>query len=169
MSSISFAEEPYKYKKQVLLKLQEKTEIAMTELEAAAGKCYEEQKASSLSIAHFKDINISHKEMMTALFYFSAKADLECITEIKFKNLAYSLLKYQRTLKSYNESLKPLPYVHFSSGTDEELEIRYTELPLKYRTALEKILELSKPFDSGKILKQIEFEIYGITPKDIYY
>ncbi len=165
----SFAEEPYKYKKQVISELQKKTDIALVALEEATGKCYEKKKTSSINVSHFKDINISHKNMMTALFYFSAKADLECITEIKFKNLAYALLKYQRTLQIYNEDLEPLPYVHFSLGTDEELKIRYNEISPKYRAALEKISGLSKPFDSGKIFRQIELEIYGITPKNIYY
>lgn len=168
-SSISFAEEPYKYKAQTLSAVQKKFEIALIELEEAISKCNEEKKMSNLSASHLKKINISYKEMMTILFYFSAKADLECVTKLKYKNLSYALLKYQRTLQSHNKDLDPLPYTYFDAGHEEQFEIRYNEIPSKYRAILEEIPELSRPFDDSKILREVEIEIYDMKPKDIYY
>lgn len=169
ISSITFAESSDKYKTQILGEVQKKFTIALMEVELAMGKCYEEKKVSSLNASLFKDIKITHEEMMTALFYFSQKAILACVTEAKYKNLAYFSLKYQSTLKSFQEETELSPYIFFDSGLEERLEIRYNEISSKYRTALEKIPELSKPFDSSKVLNQVELEIYGITPKDIYY
>lgn len=167
-SSFCFAEETDKYKTQILAEVQKKFTVALVELEMATGKCYEDQKTSSLNASLFKNINISHEEMMVALFYFSQKSILECITEIKYKNLAYFLLKYQSTLKSYKENLELSPYVFFDSGLEERLEIRYNKISPKYRVALEQIPGLSTPFDSSKIFKEIELEIYGIKEKNTY-
>jgi hypothetical protein len=165
LSSITFAEEPDKYKVQALSVIKKEFTVSLMELEEAMGKCVEEERKSNLNASHFKGINISHKEMMTALFYFNAKANLECITKAKYKNLAYALLKYQRTLQSQNEDLEIPPSSYFSPGTDEAFEIMYNEISLKYRVGLEKIPELSKPFDVSKVLKEIELDVYGIKSK----
>ncbi len=162
-SPVTFAEELYKYKAQILSEVQKKFTIALMELEIATGECDAEKERSHLNASHLKGINLTGKEMMTALFYFSAKADLECITEAKYKNLAYSSLIYQSTLKSYNENLEFSPYIFFNSGTDESLKIRYNEIAPEHRDALERIPELSKPFDGYKMFKQIESG--GITPE----
>ncbi|MCF6346075.1 MAG: hypothetical protein L3J00_06355 [Thiomicrorhabdus sp.] len=164
----AFAEDEDKYKVQVISAVREEAQIATLELEEAIGKCSEAEKASVPDASYFKDIKISAKEMEVSLIYLSIKAKSECITEARYKDFSYSLIKLRSVLKHYNDSdfeeidvdefsmySHPLPWL------DVELSIKYNEIDPQQRAALEQVPGLSKPFQPIKLLKKIEFEIYG--------
>ncbi|VAW45825.1 hypothetical protein MNBD_GAMMA03-829 [hydrothermal vent metagenome] len=162
---VVFAEEQ-KYKKQIIFALQKEAQIATKELSEAITKCNKKEKESNPSLLYFKNLNISQKNLNTALFYLSYKARTECVTKLKYKNFAYYLIKYQRVLKYYDHpeyedvNLSALAYSG-PPGVEEELKLKYNAIDLKHRIVLEKVPELSQPFNFSQLMDRIESEVYG--------
>lgn len=161
---VAFAEEQ-KYKEQIIFALQKEAQIATKELSEAISSCTKKEKESNPRLLSFKNLSIPQKTLNTALFYLSYKARTECVTKLKYKNFAYYLIKYQRVLKYYDHpeyedvNLSELAYPG-PPGVEEELKLKYNDIDLKYRTALEKIPELSQPFNFSQLIDKIESELY---------
>lgn len=150
-----------KYKAQIIYAAQKELQVAVSELGKATEKCLDkEKKASSLTPSSFKAIDISQEELITTVFYFGLKARTECVTDIKYKNFSYYLRKFHSILKYYNhpdyQEKGFLAITHSNAVLKERLKIKYNEINPKNRARLEKIPELSKPFNFSKLIDQIE-------------
>ena len=160
----ALAEEEEKYKIQIISAIHKEFQIATREIEEATEKCFNKERTSNLTLLPFKKINISQEEMVTALFYLGLKANRECITDIKYKNLSYYLRKYNGILKHYShpdyQEKDFLTITHSNMAFKEKLKIKYNEIAPKYRESLEKIPEVSKPFKFSQLIEQVQSALY---------
>ena len=154
--SLPMADDPYKDK--ILYLANQEVQIAIIELGKAINDCRSQE--GILNVSLFDRIEVPWEELTIGLFHLSMKARRECEREELWKNFLYALSKYRSIQHHYNkEEYREFEYevlFHGNAWREMELEIKYREIDSKYRSLLESMPELSRPFNLMRIITDLE-------------